>query len=680
MNARFPSAISRASRVTIGSLILFSMFYGFPCRGQSDAGPTIQSVMHDALSLSDYREVQIIWNMQGESQAFLNEGINALREENYEGAVDQLTRALKADPKASVVYYFRAMAWKRLQFAQDASGGGRPGKKSNRSMVEAARDLSSYLEATPGDREGTLELCKALIYLSDSKKVVKELRQFIDSFPKDARGPYYLALAYLNINAMDAAIKALKQSNAVDATFTSGLTQLGVIELVDKKPKQAEVYFDRVLDIDSMQLTARVLRFAIRIDQDRVNDAWRDIDFLIRYNPTSWKFKLNRAYLEIDMGLYDQAFNDLRPALEATHVSESNFVGKQTTIDRRIDVQNAGNYLLHQLYGFSEENRTVFRKAYCLMIIGKYPEARGLLEAQKSLGETSCLHYLSAICLEHEQSYIEARLAYQRALERDADIFDANKKCGIIYTSEGKWKQSLQYFMQLERLNPDYLQTYNLRGVVYFNLKDYPKAIADFSRFLEQDTTNHEVYYNRGMSYQRLGKDIPALADLVRSGEFKEINMKSLLEEINQLIQKGDTVGLKRYSNLVMKIPSRTGLGIELEVIKIKLMQVERNWEFIDDRYYRLILKRIGGDNPGYISYTLSAKASQCLEAGDLKKARDLLDKSLSYDSKNSLAYLERGMVWIKMAQREKALEDLILAASMGNQRAADLAKQLTPK
>lgn len=475
-------------------------------------------MLRDVLGLDDFTEVPVTWNMKGESQAFLNEGINDLREENYAMAADQLTRALEADPAATVAYYFRAMAKKKIYFTREMDPGSGVMKVNIQAIGEALSDIESYLKASPDDKEGALELGKIQIGARDPKKAARQLKRFIEKYPEDARGPYYLGLALMNMGEGEESIKMFEHCERVDPTFTSGLTQLGFLLMDEKgnrrerkpvdplKMNQAKEYFNRVLRIDSMQLTARLLRFAIVAQQKRILDAMEDINFLVKYNPGNWKLKLNRAYLEIDLEMYDQAFSDIRPALEATHVSESNFVGKQTDADRQIDIQNAGNYLLHHIYGYAEADRTFLRKAYCLMIMGKYDEARKLLDEYGNLKKEACTHYLIAVCFEHQQQYLEARDEYKRALEIDPDIFDANKKTGIIYTSEGKWKESLPYFLALERLNPAYNQTFNLRGVVYYNLNNFPKAIADFNTYLEKDTTNRESILQPGYELQEDGK------------------------------------------------------------------------------------------------------------------------------------------------------------------------------
>jgi tetratricopeptide (TPR) repeat protein len=406
-------------------------------------------------------------------------------------------------------------------------------------------------------------------------------------------------------------------------------------------------------------------------------EAMSDINFLVRYNQSNWKLKLYRAYLYIDMKEYDRAFSDLRPALEATQISESNFVGKQTNVDRKIDIQNAGNYLLQHLYGLPDADASLLRQSFCHMIIGEYTEARTILTERRQLNNYAVSAYFRGICLEHGEHFLLARASYLDALNLDPDIFDANKKCGIIYTSEGKWRQSLPFFNALEKLNPAYAQTYNLRGVVHYNLADYAKAVADFNKYLESDTANLEVYYNRGMSQQRLGNGLLALADLVKSKEFRSIDFAALHHTINEFFLSGDTATLRGYGVQLMKVPSQAGYGVDLEVMKVKLMQLERNWLFINDRFKRLVLQKSSGDNPGYISSTLAAKAAQHLEVGDLDEAESLLTKSIKYDQRNWIAYLERAKVYLRRSERQKGMEDLKEAAGMGDKHAAELLERL---
>jgi tetratricopeptide (TPR) repeat protein len=62
---------------------------------------------------------------------------------------------------------------------------------------------------------------------------------------------------------------------------------------------------------------------------------------------------------------------------------------------------------------------------------------------------------------------------------------------------------------------------YNCRGHVYFVMKQYRKAAADFSKSIRLDPNLAAAYSNRADAYDRLGKSSQAKADRKTSRRLK---------------------------------------------------------------------------------------------------------------------------------------------------------------
>jgi tetratricopeptide (TPR) repeat protein len=59
-----------------------------------------------------------------------------------------------------------------------------------------------------------------------------------------------------------------------------------------------------------------------------------------------------------------------------------------------------------------------------------------------------------------------------------------------------------------------------MRAVIYHNQKEYAKAIADYSKYLEfAKAKSDNVYYYRGVCYENLGKTVEACADYKKAKE-----------------------------------------------------------------------------------------------------------------------------------------------------------------
>ena len=78
--------------------------------------------------------------------------------------------------------------------------------------------------------------------------------------------------------------------------------------------------------------------------------------------------------------------------------------------------------------------------------------------------------------------------------------------------------EAIALYSQVLAIQPTY-GIFNHRGIAYFALSEYDKAIADFTKALELAAGQARPYTNRGLAYRMAGRLEEALADLDRSLE-----------------------------------------------------------------------------------------------------------------------------------------------------------------
>jgi tetratricopeptide (TPR) repeat protein len=74
-------------------------------------------------------------------------------------------------------------------------------------------------------------------------------------------------------------------------------------------------------------------------------------------------------------------------------------------------------------------------------------------------------------------------------------------------------KKAIVYLNNAVKLKPDYVEAYNNRGLAYFNLGQYQRAIEDYNKALSLKPDFAKAYYNRGSAYRHLGKHQRAIED-----------------------------------------------------------------------------------------------------------------------------------------------------------------------
>jgi tetratricopeptide (TPR) repeat protein len=77
-----------------------------------------------------------------------------------------------------------------------------------------------------------------------------------------------------------------------------------------------------------------------------------------------------------------------------------------------------------------------------------------------------------------------------------------------------QYEKAIEDYSQSIRLDPDIAYAYNNRGFTYANLGQYEKAIEDFDRALSLNSELEDVYYNKACSCAHIGKTEEALNNL----------------------------------------------------------------------------------------------------------------------------------------------------------------------
>nr|HPI23644.1 tetratricopeptide repeat protein [Spirochaetota bacterium] len=81
---------------------------------------------------------------------------------------------------------------------------------------------------------------------------------------------------------------------------------------------------------------------------------------------------------------------------------------------------------------------------------------------------------------------------------------------------DNRLERALELYTQILLETPNHY-IYNHRGLVYFAMSDYRKAVDDFTAAIELQPGDTRVYTNRGLAYRMLREYESALADFERS-------------------------------------------------------------------------------------------------------------------------------------------------------------------
>jgi lipoprotein NlpI len=79
---------------------------------------------------------------------------------------------------------------------------------------------------------------------------------------------------------------------------------------------------------------------------------------------------------------------------------------------------------------------------------------------------------------------------------------------------------AMQDYNKAISLKPNLEKTFNNRGNIYFDQRNFQMAIEDYNKALSLNASYNLAYLNRGLAYHELKKDDLACLDFLKACEF----------------------------------------------------------------------------------------------------------------------------------------------------------------
>lgn len=142
---------------------------------------------------------------------------------------------------------------------------------------------------------------------------------------------------------------------------------------------------------------------------------------------------------------------------------------------------------------------------------------------KKKIEKEIGIHIFKAIQYEDQGNYDLAIKEYVKAIDGNPKYADSYNKRGLVYFNKNMYEQAIKDYTKAIQLNPKYTDAYNNRGIIYYNQEKYDLAILDYSKAIELDPRYAKAYHNRGLIYfTKLEDKSKGCADWKRACELGE--------------------------------------------------------------------------------------------------------------------------------------------------------------
>ena len=501
--------------------------------------------------IHEYDEVEFTWNMKGNIQVALNEGINALREGEISTSLVHLDSAINMDSSLWMSYYYRGIAWHQ----QDE-------------VDEAMLDLKRCLNLNGRIAEAHLKLGDIYVQVNKFNEATKSYKHCIELNPTFTKGYYKLG----NINSFtgqySTAEQYYKKALQIDSSFSEAYSALGILKFRMNQGNNALIFFNKAITIDSMNALAYFWRGLVHANHSKLDLTLKDWNRAISLNPNNIFFINMRGYLNFELEDYESAFRDFRRVIMSSPIEESGYRYNKTKMDKLIDFQFAVNYVIRNSYGLPSEAKDAIQKACCFLLTDNAPAAMTPLSYAQKIEKAPSIFFMKAVVFEALGNYDSAIMFYSKALELDNDIFDAHKKRAVYRYETKDWKGAYADLKEMLRIQPNSQSTYRLSGLIKSNLKDYGGAILDVTKFIKSDTTDADMWKTRAFSRQKI-KDYQGALDDYQTSLRINPNQEDIYWALSENYQSlGDTLKAAGIIRVLMK-RNKSDINIQLGFIDL---------------------------------------------------------------------------------------------------------------
>jgi hypothetical protein len=111
----------------------------------------------------------------------------------------------------------------------------------------------------------------------------------------------------------------------------------------------------------------------------------------------------------------------------------------------------------------------------------------------------------------------KAKEYWDRAIAANPKMAESYNNRGLAFYNLERHQQAINDFSQAIRMKPEYAEAFNNRGNAYYALDQYEKAEADFNKSLELKPQYAKAHLNRALAYFQMKKTDQSCKDFRRA-------------------------------------------------------------------------------------------------------------------------------------------------------------------
>lgn len=409
-------------------------------------------------------------------------------------------------------------------------------------------EITNALEKDPKNFHARLLNAKYYLATNQANKAIPELRLLIKDNPKFLEAYELLGRAYFLNNQMELAIDILKKGLQISSDDPVLNFLLAKIYFQKQDFEKSQYYLNRVLAINRNDPKALLLLGDIYFAQGNLKEAKKIYLKAISSSSDNEQAYYKLALLEKEQGHFEDAIFYLQNALQINKtfveaftelvnlylsrqrykqaLSESHKFLKMVAGEKQALVLVTLGKIYQQMGDWKKAEESFWEAIYLnpgfpdsyLNLLELYKQKFGDQAAEnfekkleEKVGNSTHGWLLLASLYEEEGRYKEAIKCYQKILEQKPNHIVAINNLAFIYanylpTSENLRKARKLIDSVIDQY-PKYPQLLDTSAWIFYQSKDYEKALDDLLEATRIDPENPSYHYHLGLVYRALGQN-----------------------------------------------------------------------------------------------------------------------------------------------------------------------------
>jgi tetratricopeptide (TPR) repeat protein len=129
--------------------------------------------------------------------------------------------------------------------------------------------------------------------------------------------------------------------------------------------------------------------------------------------------------------------------------------------------------------------------------------------------------YLKGIELDNNGDYDFAVIEFNKAIKLNPNFAEAYDRRGMVYVKLIKYRKAIKDFNKAIELNLQFAEAYNHLGIALYCNREFDLAIISYNKAIEIAPDYAKVYYNRAIVKLEINDGAGANNDLLKASELK---------------------------------------------------------------------------------------------------------------------------------------------------------------